>query len=78
MKYICELCGKTHKTVEEAIQCEINCQNERDRKAQLKVEKQKRLDDIKKMIDNFNQDYSTKYRIVDISYSSPFVFFHDF
>lgn len=75
---MCEICGKNYTKPEEATQCETNCKAEKERAERLIADKQDRFDNIKKAVDNFNTDYNTKYRIIDIRYSSPFTFFHDF
>lgn len=75
MKYICEICGKTHVTPEAANQCEIDCQAEKNRKEQLRITKQERIDEIRKSIDAYNKDYNTHYRILEVNCTNPFGMF---
>lgn len=43
VKYVCAICGKEHERIEERIQCETKCLEERK-----KAEKQKERDDFNK------------------------------
>lgn len=52
MKYICEDCSKIFDTEKEALNCEKVHKEEKVRKAKIAEQKQERLDEINKDMDN--------------------------
>ena len=63
--YVCSDCGKSYDSEAKALACEEAHANERKRKEKLKVEKGKRLEDIRAQyeklladIRKFNEDYA--------------------
>lgn len=72
MKYICELCGKKHNTLDDATNCETSCKAKKEKEKVLLERRKQRLDNIKESIVEYNADYGTNYNIINVTPSNLF------